>query len=265
MKLVIITLLITFCVCVWGEGSVSLSAIVWLLLPPCPPSTAQMQHYVLVLSCVSTALCSLQFICLRLCKPAKGALSSPTVTSLLWPVKDRQAKFVRFLVSLTLSEQRWHFQQLSESPGRMVIDIAHAKDLPFSGNSGNSSVLLTLWTWQSGWVGDCVNVLLSWVTRSRLLAERSLITEHQSYANHSETWKWLSNLSYHRTQCYWAAGAAALASRAVEHSKNWSLASETTVWDNSYLCQVTEDSSKRKELQQHSLYVSSTLEISELL
>lgn len=157
-----------------------------MLLLPCPPSTAQIQRYMLVLSCVSTALCNFRFICLRLCKPAKGALSSPSVTSLLWPVRERQAKFVRFLVSLTLSEQRWHFQQLSESPGRMVIDIAHAKDLPFSGNSGNSSVLLTLWVWQSGWGGwlcECASLVGN---QEQAVGRRSLITEHQSCANHSE-------------------------------------------------------------------------------
>lgn len=161
-------------------------------------------------------------------------------------------------MSLTLSEQRWHFQQLSKSPGRIVIDTAHAKDLPFSGNSRNASVLLTLWIWQSGWMGDFVNVLLLWVTKSKLLAERSLITEHQSCANYSETWKWLSDLSYHRTQWYWAAGTAAVASRMVEHSKNWSLGSVTIVWDDSFLYQFTEDSSKRKELQQRYLSIRST-------
>lgn len=56
-----------------------------------------------------------------------------------------------------------------------------------------------------------------------------------------------------------------MASRMVEHSKNWSLGSETTVWDNSFFHQFTEDSSKMKELQQWSVYIRSTLEIRELL
>lgn len=68
-----------------------------------------------------------------------------------------------------------------------MTDIAHAKDLPFSGNSGNSSVLLTLCIWQSGWMGGYVNVLLLWVTKSSLLAEGSLVTEPQSCADDSET------------------------------------------------------------------------------
>lgn len=56
-----------------------------------------------------------------------------------------------------------------------------------------------------------------------------------------------------------------MASGMAEHGKNWSLGSETTVWNNSFLYQFTEYSSKKKELQQRYLYIRSTLEIGELL
>lgn len=36
-------------------------------------------------------------------------------------------------------------------------------------------------------MGEYVNVLLVWVTKRRLLVEGSLITEHQTCANDSET------------------------------------------------------------------------------
>lgn len=39
------------------------------------------------------------------------------------------------LTPLAAFEQRWHFQLLSESPGKMMINIALPDDLPFSGNS----------------------------------------------------------------------------------------------------------------------------------